>query len=509
MGMAQGPGARERPGGARRHRRRRSAWCSAGAGGRRASTADGWLPAPSTCPMVQALERGDRIAGAGGPRGARTRACRLRRTPTRRGCWRRGCTSMQRRAGQGRGGARRGHASTTKDAGSRPDRAAAPRARADRPEARPTRRSPRSAMRPTPAPSPRAITRCAAMRYYAKGDKAGALAASTCSAQTADPRHRRPAADLKIGDLRALLRRRRRPRRQRPAAQPHATPARHDGRAPAAAGRRARGAGAGDRLLQGQETSTSRPSSRRCNRRCACSDVWSASVGEKKEAALRLGLGISIANGRVYAAGHQGDVVALELANGRVAWRTRTKTPLSGGTAASADLVVVGGSDGQLLALAAASGKMVWRVRLNGEVLAPAAISDTAHRGAHRRRQAARARAGGRPRAVERGAAGAAPVAARHCAPGDRGRGGAVRLRQRQGHGGQRQRWLGAVGSNRHAAARPHRARAAVRHRLRGRCGRLRRLYGRLPGPRRHAGARHRAGVVVARSLELPRPDAR
>jgi len=103
--------------------------------------------------------------------------------------------------------------------------------------------------------------------------------------------------------------------------------------------------------------------------------VWSASVGDKKEAALRLGLGISIANDRVYAAGHKGDVVALDLAKGRVAWRTRTKTPLSGGTAASADLVVVGGSDGQLLALAAASGKMLWRVRLNGEVLAPAAIS--------------------------------------------------------------------------------------------------------------------------------------
>ncbi len=103
--------------------------------------------------------------------------------------------------------------------------------------------------------------------------------------------------------------------------------------------------------------------------------VWTASVGQKKEAALRLGLGVSIANDRVYAAGYQGDVVALELANGRVAWRTRTKTPLSGGTAASAELVVVGGSDGQLLALAAASGKILWRVRLNGEVLAPAAIS--------------------------------------------------------------------------------------------------------------------------------------
>lgn len=104
--------------------------------------------------------------------------------------------------------------------------------------------------------------------------------------------------------------------------------------------------------------------------------VWSASVGEKKEIVLRLGLGVTIANERVYAAGYQGEVVALELANGRVAWRTKLKAPLSGGTAASASLVTAGASDGQFFALNAANGKLLWKVRLNGEVLAPAAISE-------------------------------------------------------------------------------------------------------------------------------------
>ena len=104
--------------------------------------------------------------------------------------------------------------------------------------------------------------------------------------------------------------------------------------------------------------------------------VWSASVDDKKAVALRLGLGVSIANDRVYAAGHRGDVVALDLASGRVAWRTRVKAPLSGGTAASAELVLVGASDGQLFALDAAHGQVRWKVRLNGEVLAPATISE-------------------------------------------------------------------------------------------------------------------------------------
>ena len=103
--------------------------------------------------------------------------------------------------------------------------------------------------------------------------------------------------------------------------------------------------------------------------------VWSASVDTKKSLPLRLHLGLAVDGGRVYAAGHKGEVVAFELASGRVAWRERIKAPLSGGTAAGNGLVLVGTSDGQLLALDAASGKSRWSVRVSGEVLAPAAIS--------------------------------------------------------------------------------------------------------------------------------------
>src|SRR5215469_5234101 len=103
--------------------------------------------------------------------------------------------------------------------------------------------------------------------------------------------------------------------------------------------------------------------------------LWGHNMGDKHAAVLRLGQGISIADNRVFAASHKGEVIALDLTNGRVVWHAKTKAPLSGGTASSPDLVVVGASDGQLFAFDAATGHNRWTVRLNGEVLAPAAIS--------------------------------------------------------------------------------------------------------------------------------------
>jgi outer membrane protein assembly factor BamB len=104
--------------------------------------------------------------------------------------------------------------------------------------------------------------------------------------------------------------------------------------------------------------------------------VWSATVDTKKSVPLRLGLGLAADDGRVYAAGHKGDVVAFAVASGHVAWRARIKAPLSGGTAVGDGMVLIGSSDGQLFALDAASGKSRWSVRVNGEVLAPATISE-------------------------------------------------------------------------------------------------------------------------------------
>jgi outer membrane protein assembly factor BamB len=103
--------------------------------------------------------------------------------------------------------------------------------------------------------------------------------------------------------------------------------------------------------------------------------LWGHNMGDKHAAVLRLGQGISITDQRVYAAGHHGEVVALDLANGKVLWHAKTGAPLSGGTASSPELVVVGASDGQVFAFDAANGHSRWKVRLNGEILAPAAIS--------------------------------------------------------------------------------------------------------------------------------------
>ena len=68
--------------------------------------------------------------------------------------------------------------------------------------------------------------------------------------------------------------------------------------------------------------------------------VWSATVGET-EPKLQLGLAPAIDGTRVYGANAEGDVVALDLANGHRLWRHKLKMPLSGGTGAGGGLVLV------------------------------------------------------------------------------------------------------------------------------------------------------------------------
>ena len=69
-------------------------------------------------------------------------------------------------------------------------------------------------------------------------------------------------------------------------------------------------------------------------------------------------------------------LTGFDLQTGKTLWHKKLKAPLSGGTAASADLVLVGSSNGHLFALAAADGQLRWDVQVKGEVLAPPAISE-------------------------------------------------------------------------------------------------------------------------------------
>ncbi len=106
--------------------------------------------------------------------------------------------------------------------------------------------------------------------------------------------------------------------------------------------------------------------------------VWSAGLGGGKGEVLRLGLGIAVDDGRVFAAGHGGDIEAFDLESGRMLWRARTRAPLAGGTGAGSGLVVVGSSEGGVIALNAADGGERWRAKVNGEVLSAPAIAPRA-----------------------------------------------------------------------------------------------------------------------------------
>ncbi|HMN43195.1 MAG TPA: outer membrane protein assembly factor BamB [Povalibacter sp.] len=104
--------------------------------------------------------------------------------------------------------------------------------------------------------------------------------------------------------------------------------------------------------------------------------LWSVGLGGDSEN-LRLALRPLVAEGVVYAASHDGEVVALDATNGRNKWSVKTKLPLAAGPDVGAGLVILGSSDGDVIALDAATGQQRWRKAINSEVLArPAIVND-------------------------------------------------------------------------------------------------------------------------------------
>jgi outer membrane protein assembly factor BamB len=102
--------------------------------------------------------------------------------------------------------------------------------------------------------------------------------------------------------------------------------------------------------------------------------VWSAST-KGGDDVLRLALRPAVESGRVYVAGHGGDVRAIELESGREIWRVKTDLELSGGPAVGEGLVVLGTSEGGLAALDAGTGAVRWQANIGGEVLAAPVIA--------------------------------------------------------------------------------------------------------------------------------------
>jgi outer membrane protein assembly factor BamB len=103
--------------------------------------------------------------------------------------------------------------------------------------------------------------------------------------------------------------------------------------------------------------------------------TWSAALGGDSKS-LRLALRPAIAEGTLYAASHDGEVIAIAADNGRRLWSVKTKLALSAGPEAEGGLIVVGSSDGDIVALDASNGSQRWRKSIGSEVLARPLIAD-------------------------------------------------------------------------------------------------------------------------------------
>lgn len=102
--------------------------------------------------------------------------------------------------------------------------------------------------------------------------------------------------------------------------------------------------------------------------------AWSASVGDGTKA-LRLALAPASDGTAIFAAAHDGKVVAYEAAKGKLVWRTKTKLPLSAGPAVGDSLIVLGSNNGDVVALNREDGANRWRTTVSSEVLAKPALT--------------------------------------------------------------------------------------------------------------------------------------
>ena len=84
----------------------------------------------------------------------------------------------------------------------------------------------------------------------------------------------------------------------------------------------------------------------------------------------------TVVGGRVFVAGHDGDVAAHDPFSGERLWEADTGVPVSGGPGAGAGLVVVGSSAGDVVALHVADGAVAWRARVSSEVLSAPAVGE-------------------------------------------------------------------------------------------------------------------------------------
>jgi outer membrane protein assembly factor BamB len=104
-------------------------------------------------------------------------------------------------------------------------------------------------------------------------------------------------------------------------------------------------------------------------------EIWSRGLG-KGAGKSGIRLTPALAEGKLYSAGVDGEVMAVDAASGKMLWQQDFKLRLAGGPGVGQGVVVIGGLDGDVLALDAANGSERWRARASAEVVAAPAIGN-------------------------------------------------------------------------------------------------------------------------------------
>jgi outer membrane protein assembly factor BamB len=102
---------------------------------------------------------------------------------------------------------------------------------------------------------------------------------------------------------------------------------------------------------------------------------WSYGFGGNSDR-MRLALRVNVVDNIAYAAGFDGEVVALAADSGERIWRHQSKLSLSAGPGVGEGLVVVGANNGVVLALDMTTGDERWRHQASSEVLATPVVAN-------------------------------------------------------------------------------------------------------------------------------------
>ena len=102
---------------------------------------------------------------------------------------------------------------------------------------------------------------------------------------------------------------------------------------------------------------------------------WSSKIGDGQGDGFYK-ITPTLIDGVIYVASSDGEVAAINAANGARLWGVELERPLSGGVGYHNRSLYLGGADGSVLQLSAEDGAVEWEAAVSGEVLAAPVVSD-------------------------------------------------------------------------------------------------------------------------------------